>query len=67
MQLHFRLTCFFVHSNGLVEQLTGGDSTAKSLIKEDEEGFRESETEVLKQLSWYILCDIWTSQFYFRG
>ncbi|KAK9090043.1 hypothetical protein Sjap_023220 [Stephania japonica] len=45
------LRYYYFDSNGLVEQLAGGDSTAKSLIEGDEKGFHESETEVLKQLS----------------
>ncbi|XP_065043021.1 probable inactive shikimate kinase like 1, chloroplastic isoform X3 [Musa acuminata AAA Group] len=42
--------CYF-DSDSLVEQAAGGVSAAKSLRKEDEKGFRDSETEVLKQLS----------------
>ncbi|CAD5177893.1 unnamed protein product [Musa acuminata subsp. malaccensis] len=42
--------CYF-DSDSLVEQAAGGVSAAKSLRKEDEKGFCDSETEVLKQLS----------------
>ncbi|XP_059450665.1 probable inactive shikimate kinase like 1, chloroplastic isoform X3 [Corylus avellana] len=37
--------------DGLVEEAAGGESAAKSFKETDEKGFRESETEVLKQLS----------------
>ncbi|XP_031490800.1 probable inactive shikimate kinase like 1, chloroplastic isoform X1 [Nymphaea colorata] len=42
--------CYF-DSDSIVEQAFGGESAAKSLREEDEKGYRQSETEVLKQLS----------------
>ncbi|KAF3773356.1 putative inactive shikimate kinase like 1 [Nymphaea thermarum] len=42
--------CYF-DSDSVVEQAFGGESAAKSLREEDEKGYRQSETEVLKQLS----------------
>ena len=38
-------------NDSLVEEACGGESAAKSLKEQDEEEFRDSETEVLKQLS----------------
>ncbi|CAI9111621.1 OLC1v1011882C1 [Oldenlandia corymbosa var. corymbosa] len=45
------LRYYFFDSDSLVEEATGVKSSARSLVDLDEEGFRESETEVLKQLS----------------
>ncbi|XP_008791082.1 probable inactive shikimate kinase like 1, chloroplastic [Phoenix dactylifera] len=42
--------CYF-DSDNLIEQAAGGESAAKSFREKDVKGFRESETEVLKQLS----------------
>ena len=43
---------YYHFDNGsLVEEACGGESAAKSLKEQDEEEFRDSETEVLKQLS----------------
>ena len=38
-------------NDSLVEEACGGESAAKSLKEQNEEEFRDSETEVLKQLS----------------
>ncbi|KAL6311868.1 hypothetical protein AAG906_021560 [Vitis piasezkii] len=38
-------------NDSLVEEACGGESAAKSLKEQDEEEFRDSQTEVLKQLS----------------
>lgn len=45
------LRYYFFDSDELVEEAAGGKSTARLLIQKDDKGFRESETEVLKQLS----------------
>ncbi|KAI5651062.1 hypothetical protein M9H77_37067 [Catharanthus roseus] len=45
------LRYYYFDSDTLVEEAAGGKSSAKLLIKMDERGFRDSETEVLKQLS----------------
>ncbi|WOL02558.1 hypothetical protein Cni_G11277 [Canna indica] len=45
------LRYYYFDSDSLVEQAAGGASAAKSYRVEDEKGFQESETEVLKQLS----------------
>ncbi|XP_011623429.2 probable inactive shikimate kinase like 1, chloroplastic isoform X2 [Amborella trichopoda] len=45
------LRYYHFDSDNLVEQAAGGEAAAKSFREEDEEGFRNSETEVLKQLS----------------
>ncbi|XP_068656638.1 probable inactive shikimate kinase like 1, chloroplastic isoform X2 [Aristolochia californica] len=45
------LRYYYFDSDSLVVQAAGGESAAKSLKEEDEEGFQSSETEVLKQLS----------------
>ncbi|KAI4350466.1 hypothetical protein L6164_004919 [Bauhinia variegata] len=45
------LRYYYFDSDNLVEEATGGASVAKSYLENDEQGFRESETEVLKQLS----------------
>ncbi|XP_010249141.1 PREDICTED: probable inactive shikimate kinase like 1, chloroplastic isoform X2 [Nelumbo nucifera] len=45
------LRYYYFDSDSLVEQAAGGESSAKSFKERDEEGFRNSETEVLKQLS----------------
>ncbi|KAL3526258.1 hypothetical protein ACH5RR_010914 [Cinchona calisaya] len=45
------LRYYFFDSDELVEEAAGGKSTARLLMERDEKGFRESETEVLKQLS----------------
>ncbi|CAN6472220.1 unnamed protein product [Victoria cruziana] len=45
------LRYYYFDSDTVVEQAFGGESAAKSLLEEDEKGYRESETEVLKQLS----------------
>ncbi|XXG78340.1 hypothetical protein AAC387_Pa08g2299 [Persea americana] len=45
------LRYYYFDSDSLVEQAAGGESAAKLFRERDEEGFRESETEVLKQLS----------------
>ncbi|RVW21003.1 putative inactive shikimate kinase like 1, chloroplastic [Vitis vinifera] len=43
---------YYHFDNGsLVEEACGGESAAKSLKEQNEEEFRDSETEVLKQLS----------------
>uniref|UniRef100_A0A5B6ZHP8 Inactive shikimate kinase like 1, chloroplastic n=2 Tax=Davidia involucrata TaxID=16924 RepID=A0A5B6ZHP8_DAVIN len=45
------LRYYYFDSDSLVEEAAGDESAAKSFRERDEEGFRESETEVLKQLS----------------
>ncbi|KAB5516219.1 hypothetical protein DKX38_026867 [Salix brachista] len=45
------LRYYYFDSDSLVEEAAGGESAAKSLKERDEKGFRESETEVLKQLT----------------
>ncbi|ONK58571.1 uncharacterized protein A4U43_C09F14440 [Asparagus officinalis] len=45
------LRYYYFDSDGLVEQAAGGEAAAKSFRDTDEKGFRDSETEVLKQLS----------------
>lgn len=45
------LRYYYFDSDNLIEQAAGGESAAKSFREKDEKGFRESETEVLKQLS----------------
>ncbi|GAB2278391.1 hypothetical protein Dimus_013076 [Dionaea muscipula] len=45
------LRYYFFDSDTLVEEAGGSDSSGKSFRDRDEDGFRESETEALKQLS----------------
>ncbi|XP_058093493.1 probable inactive shikimate kinase like 1, chloroplastic isoform X2 [Magnolia sinica] len=45
------LRYYYFDSDSLIEQVAGGESAAKSFREKDEGGFRDSETEVLKQLS----------------
>ncbi|KAJ0988765.1 hypothetical protein J5N97_007121 [Dioscorea zingiberensis] len=45
------LRYYYFDSDALVEEASGGESSAISFLERDEKGFRESETEVLKQLS----------------
>ncbi|EXC29161.1 Shikimate kinase [Morus notabilis] len=45
------LRYYYFDSDSLVEDAAGGKSAFKSFKETDEQGFRESETEVLKQLS----------------
>lgn len=45
------LRYYYFDSDSLVEEAAGGKSAVKSFKETDEQGFRESETEVLKQLS----------------
>ncbi|PON61241.1 Shikimate kinase/gluconokinase [Parasponia andersonii] len=45
------LRYYYFDSDSLVEEAAGGKSAVKSFRETDELGFRESETEVLKQLS----------------
>ncbi|XP_039061186.1 probable inactive shikimate kinase like 1, chloroplastic [Hibiscus syriacus] len=45
------LRYYYFDSDALVSEAAGGESAAISLKESDEKGFRESETEVLKQLS----------------
>lgn len=45
------LRYYHFDSDSLVEEACGGESAAKSLKEQDEKGFHDSETEVLKQLS----------------
>ncbi|XP_077227915.1 shikimate kinase like 1 [Tasmannia lanceolata] len=45
------LRYYYFDSDGLVEQAAGGESAVRAFKENDEEGFRNSETEVLKQLS----------------
>lgn len=45
------LRYYYFDSDNLVEEAAGGESSEKSYRERDKEGFRESETEVLKQLS----------------
>lgn len=45
------LRYYYFDSDSLVEQAAGGSSAAKSLREGDERAFRDSETEVLRQLS----------------
>ncbi|KAM7506463.1 hypothetical protein LguiA_016916 [Lonicera macranthoides] len=42
---------YFFDSDSLIEEAARSESSAKSFRERDEKGFRESETEVLKQLS----------------
>nr|WGS95730.1 shikimate kinase [Crinum x powellii] len=51
MLLADALRYYYFDSDSLVEQAAGGESAAKSFRETDEKGFRDSETEVLKQLS----------------
>ncbi|XVF13863.1 hypothetical protein REPUB_Repub09cG0005700 [Reevesia pubescens] len=50
-QLADLLRYYYFDSDALVSEAAGGESAAISLKESDEKGFRESETEVLKQLS----------------
>lgn len=45
------LRYYYFDSDSVVEEAAGEDSSGKSFRERDEDGFRESETEVLKQLS----------------
>lgn len=45
------LRYYYFDSDSLVEEAGGGESAGKSFREIDEKGFRDSETEVLKQLS----------------
>ncbi|KNA08166.1 hypothetical protein SOVF_165080 isoform B [Spinacia oleracea] len=45
------LRYYYFDSDNLVEEAAGEDSSGKSFRERDEDGFRKSETEVLKQLS----------------
>ncbi|XP_039123237.1 probable inactive shikimate kinase like 1, chloroplastic isoform X1 [Dioscorea cayenensis subsp. rotundata] len=45
------LRYYYFDSDSVVEEASGGESSATSFLERDEKGFRESETEVLKQLS----------------
>ncbi|KAK1282979.1 hypothetical protein QJS10_CPB22g00574 [Acorus calamus] len=45
------LRYYYFDSDGLVEETNGAEGAAESFLGRDEIGFRESETEVLKQLS----------------
>ncbi|KAI4386844.1 hypothetical protein MLD38_004738 [Melastoma candidum] len=45
------LRYYYFDSDGLVEEVAGGEASAKLYLETDEKGFLESETEVLKQLS----------------
>ncbi|KAF3337494.1 putative inactive shikimate kinase like 1 [Carex littledalei] len=45
------LRYFFFDSDSLVKEAFGGEAAAKLAFQSDEQGFKESETEVLKQLS----------------
>ncbi|XP_021895625.1 probable inactive shikimate kinase like 1, chloroplastic isoform X2 [Carica papaya] len=45
------LRYYYFDCDSLVEEAAGGESDAKAYRETDEKGFRESETEVLKQLS----------------
>ncbi|KAK4757123.1 hypothetical protein SAY87_007250 [Trapa incisa] len=45
------LRYYYFDSDALVEEAAGGEASAKVLQETDEQGFRDSETEVLKQLS----------------
>ncbi|KAI3417953.1 uncharacterized protein J3R85_014088 [Psidium guajava] len=45
------LRYYFFDSDALVEEAAGGEASAKLFRETDEQGFRESEGEVLKQLS----------------
>ncbi|KAJ6853202.1 putative inactive shikimate kinase like 1, chloroplastic [Iris pallida] len=45
------LRYYYFDSDSLVEQAAGGSSAANSLREGDEKAFRDSETEVLRQLS----------------
>ncbi|KAJ4798288.1 Shikimate kinase family protein [Rhynchospora pubera] len=45
------LRYYFFDSDSLVEDAFGGEAAAKLAFQSDPQGFRESETEVLKQLS----------------
>ncbi|KAL1833045.1 hypothetical protein ACET3Z_002696 [Daucus carota] len=45
------LRYYFFDSDKLIEEAVGGSAAARSFRERDEKGYRESETEVLKQLS----------------
>ncbi|KAJ6959596.1 probable inactive shikimate kinase like 1, chloroplastic isoform X2 [Populus alba] len=45
------LRYYYFDSDSLVEEAAGGEFAVRSLKERDEKGFRESETEVLKQLT----------------
>uniref|UniRef100_A0A1D1ZH40 Shikimate kinase, chloroplastic n=1 Tax=Anthurium amnicola TaxID=1678845 RepID=A0A1D1ZH40_9ARAE len=45
------LRYYYFDSDSLVEEAAGGQSAARTFREADESGFRDSETEVLKQLS----------------
>ncbi|XP_071915885.1 probable inactive shikimate kinase like 1, chloroplastic isoform X1 [Coffea arabica] len=45
------LRYYYFDSDDLIEAAAGGKSAARLVFQRDEKGFRESETEVLKQLS----------------
>lgn len=45
------LRYYYFDSESVVEEVAGEDPSGKSFRERDEDGFRESETEVLKQLS----------------
>ncbi|XP_030515181.1 probable inactive shikimate kinase like 1, chloroplastic isoform X2 [Rhodamnia argentea] len=45
------LRYYFFDSDALIEEAAGGEASAKLFRETDEQGFRESEGEVLKQLS----------------
>ncbi|KAK9749991.1 hypothetical protein RND81_02G164500 [Saponaria officinalis] len=45
------LRYYYFDSDSVVEEAAGKDSSGRSLKERDEDGFRDSETEVLKQLS----------------
>lgn len=51
MALADALRYYYFDSDKLVEEAAGGKSAARVFRERDENGFRESETEVLKQLS----------------
>ncbi|KAI3841840.1 hypothetical protein MKX03_032177 [Papaver bracteatum] len=45
------LRYYYFDSDSLVEEVAGGEQAAREFKESDEKGYRESETEVLKQLS----------------
>ncbi|CAH9112323.1 unnamed protein product [Cuscuta epithymum] len=45
------LRYYYIDSDSVVEDSVGGKAAAASIIKTDKEGFQDSETEVLRQLS----------------
>ncbi|XP_026377241.1 probable inactive shikimate kinase like 1, chloroplastic [Papaver somniferum] len=45
------LRYYYFDSDSLVEEVAGGEQAARDFKESDEKGYRESETEVLKQLS----------------